>query len=159
MSNNKESHLATLEHLRQLSYLLDNAVAIPGTSFRVGADAIIGLLPFGGDVLVGIISIYIVYRAAKLGLPKATLVRMILNIFIDVVIGAIPMLGDIFDATWKCNTKNVGLLEKHLESPQAGKKADGRFLFFLIAGLVISIIALVVLIIAIVIILIKITKN
>ncbi|MGE5655091.1 MAG: DUF4112 domain-containing protein [Actinomycetota bacterium] len=141
-----ESHARTLQHLRQLSYLLDNAFSIPGTPFRVGMDAIVGLLPFGGDIVIGIFSIYIVVRAARLGLPRATLVRMVLNILLDVVVGSIPLLGDLFDATWKCNTKNVALLESHLQSPRAGKKADMRFLFLILTGLIVTAIAAVVLI-------------
>lgn len=154
-----ESHAKTLAHLRQLSYLLDNAFSIPGTPFRVGMDALIGLLPFGGDVVIGIFSVYIVVRAAKLGLPQETLVRMVLNILLDVVIGAVPLLGDLFDATWKCNTRNVALLESHLHSPQTETKADRRFVFLILAGLIVSAIAAVALIATIIFLLVKAVRS
>ncbi len=155
MTISKESYQNTLDHLRQLSYLLDNAFAIPGTPFRVGLDAIMGLLPFGGDVLIGILGVYIVFRAAKLGLPQATLIRMVLNILIDVVVGTVPIFGDLFDATWKCHTKNVSLLEKHLNAPTQGKKADGRFIFLLLLGVAIAAIILIIFVVCLIFLLIK----
>lgn len=116
-----------LQRLRQLSYLWDNSFAIPGTNFRVGLEALIGLLPFGGDILGMAFSTYILLQAAQMGLPKRILMRMVFNVVLDGVAGSVPILGDLFDSTWKANTKNVNLLEAHLRSPQQSRNASKWF--------------------------------
>lgn len=138
-----ESKLAKLERLRRLSNLWDNYLTIPGTPLRVGLESLIGLLPIGGDVLGVIFSSYILIEAARMGLPKATLGRMFLNVVIDGVVGAVPILGDLFDTTWKANTKNVNLLEAHLHSPKPSRKVDRSFFILLFVGFMLVIIALV----------------
>ncbi|HIK27534.1 MAG: DUF4112 domain-containing protein [Oscillatoriaceae bacterium SKW80] len=131
----KESQIATVQRLRKLSHILDNAIPIPGTPYRIGIDPILGILPAGGDIAAAFISGYIIYSAMRLGLPKETLLRMVTNILIDVLIGSIPLLGDVIDVMWKANVKNVELLESHLDIPQESKKADRWFIFLLLAGL------------------------
>lgn len=145
MSAGKNSDAATLERLRKLSNLLDNAIAIPGTPYSIGLDAILGLLPAGGDLLGGVLSAYIVFASARLGLPKETLVRMVLNIVFDTVVGTVPVLGDLMDVAWKANSKNMELLEGHLKYPQPSKKADRSFIILLLVGLMLFIIAVAVL--------------
>ena len=145
MSAGKNSDAATLERLRKLSNLLDNAIPIPGTPYSIGLDAILGLLPAGGDILGGAISAYIVFASARLGLPKETLVRMVLNIVFDTVVGTVPVMGDLFDVAWKANSKNMDLLETHLKYPQPSKKADRSFIILLLAGLILFVIAVAVL--------------
>lgn len=130
-------NIASLQRLRKLSRLLDNAIAIPGTTFRIGLDPILGLLPGAGDFVGTALSAYIVIEAARLGLPRATLGRMVSNILLESVLGAVPVLGDLFDFAWKANTKNMALLEAHLNVPQASKKANRWFVFLLLAGLII----------------------
>ena len=112
-----------LQRLRKLAYLLDNSIRIPGTKRRVGLDAIIGLIPGIGDTIGGAISAYIVYEANRLGVPRRTLLRMIFNIGVETAIGAIPLIGDVFDATWKANARNMALLDKHLGSLEAVRSA------------------------------------
>ncbi len=131
--NDKTSNL---ERLRSLSYLLDEAIEIPGTSYRIGIDPIIGLLPGAGDYLTAAFSAYIILESAKMGVPKATLSRMLLNIVIDTLVGSIPMLGDLFDATWKGNSKNMELLETYLDSPKKREKTDWLFIILIIVGLI-----------------------
>ena len=104
-----------LARLRRLSKLLDNAIAIPGTKFRFGLDPILGLLPGGGDTITGGISAYIVVEAARMGIPREILSKMVGNILIDSFAGTIPVIGDLFDVGWKSNIKNIELLEKHLD--------------------------------------------
>ena len=104
-----------LTKLRRISKLLDNAVAIPGTKFRFGLDPILGLLPGGGDTITGGISAYIVVEAARMGIPREILGKMVGNILIDSFAGTIPVVGDLFDVGWKSNVKNIELLEKHLD--------------------------------------------
>jgi hypothetical protein len=110
---------ANLRLIRRLAYLLDNSIRVPGTNYRFGLDAIIGLVPGVGDTIGGAISAYIVYEAYKLGIPKKTLLHMIYNVGLEALIGVIPVVGDVFDATWKANARNVALLDKHLNSSKA----------------------------------------
>ncbi|MGH7807256.1 MAG: DUF4112 domain-containing protein [Thermodesulfobacteriota bacterium] len=112
----KTSQSSRLRLIRKLSYYLDNSIGIPGTGYRVGFDAIIGLIPGLGDVVGGILSAYIVYEASRLGVPKKTLLHMTFNVALETVIGAVPIVGDVFDAAWKSNTKNIFLLDKYLNS-------------------------------------------
>jgi hypothetical protein len=105
---------ATLRRIRKLSTLLDTAFTIPGTSFKIGLDPLIGLLPGGGDLITTILSAYLLIEAHKLGVPSSLMLRMIANVIIDALIGAIPVLGDIFDFAWRSNTRNLKLLEDFL---------------------------------------------
>ncbi|WP_083468769.1 DUF4112 domain-containing protein [Nostoc piscinale] len=113
----------SLRRLRQLSRVMDKAITIPGTEVSVGLDPLLGLLPVGGDVLGLIFSSYIILEAARLGAPKATLGRMILNIIIDSLVGSLPVAGDLFDFAWKSNEYNLKLLEEHLKIPGNTKKS------------------------------------
>lgn len=112
--------------LRRLAWLLDSAVRLPGLKFRVGLDALVGLVPGLGDAAGVVLSSYIVLRSWQLGVPRSVLLRMALNVVVEGVVGAVPLLGDLFDAAWKANMRNVALLEAHLERPQrtaAGSRA------------------------------------
>lgn len=102
--------------LRALSRFLDSAMRVPGTNYRVGADSIAGLVPGIGDLLSGIVSLYILHRAYLLGIPKSTLARMLWNVLLDTLIGTIPVVGDLFDTAWKSNERNVDLIERRLET-------------------------------------------
>jgi uncharacterized protein DUF4112 len=132
-----------LTRLRALARLLDSAVAIPGTRFRVGLDALIGLVPGIGDAISAIFSTFIIYRAARLGAPRSTLIRMLGNVGIDTIVGEIPLLGDLFDAGWKSNLRNLSLLEEHLQQPGAARTGSRRVLLLLTSALVLLIIVLI----------------
>ncbi len=127
---------ASLKRLQQMSHVLDKAIAIPGSNIRVGLDPILGLLPGGGDVVTGLLSVYIVFEAAKMGLPAPTLGRMGFNILLDVLSGTVPILGDLFDVGWKANSQNVALIEKHMAAPTPSRAADKAFSILVIIGLV-----------------------
>jgi hypothetical protein len=146
-----ESHgyAPTLKRLRQLTKILDNAITIPGTQVGIGLDPIIGLLPVGGDFLGLALSFYIIIESARLGVSKATVGRMIINVIFDSLVGVIPMLGDLFDFTWKANTYNIQLLEESLKSSNRQQKADKWFMIALIAGLLLLLIVLIAIPIAI----------
>jgi hypothetical protein len=125
-----------LERLRALTRLLDSAIPIPGTRYRFGLDAVIGIFPWVGDVIGAIFSSYIVLQAARLGASKPTLIRMMGNVALDAIVGEIPLLGDLFDVGWKANTKNLRLLESHLERPAATARSSRSVLFLVALGLV-----------------------
>ena len=125
--------LASIQRLRKLSRVLDNAIAIPGTSFRIGLDPILGLIPGAGDLIGTALSAYIVIEAARLGIPRAALGKMVSNILLESLVGTIPVLGDWFDFAWKANTKNMELLEAHLGVSQE-EKTNPLFIFLLVAG-------------------------
>jgi hypothetical protein len=124
-----------LERLRTLSRLLDSAFVIPGTRYRVGLDAMVGLVPGIGDAISAIFSFYIIFQAARMGVPKATLVRMMGNVGLDTIVGEIPLLGDLFDAGFKSNLRNVSLIEQHVQKPASSKSQSRRVLLLLGIGL------------------------
>jgi hypothetical protein len=107
---------ARLKRVRLLSRLLDERFRIPGTTYRVGLDGLLGLIPGVGDAAGALLSAYILYEAIRLDAPKTVLLRMVTNIGVDTVLGAIPVAGDIFDIAWKANKKNAALLHAYLAS-------------------------------------------
>jgi hypothetical protein len=100
--------------VRVLARLLDNAITIPGTRWKIGLDPVIGLIPGIGDMVGAVLSGYIVLEAVRAEVPTFTLARMLVNVGIDTLLGAVPAVGDVFDAAWKSNMMNVALLERHL---------------------------------------------
>lgn len=141
-SRSKRSTETELAQLRQLSHLWDQAIGIPGTKWRIGLESIIGLLPIGGDWIGLVMSSYILFHAVKFNLPRSIMLRMVINILIDAIVGAVPILGDLFDTTWKANTKNVNLLEAHLKSPQKSQSADKLMLWLLFVGCILFVVLL-----------------
>jgi hypothetical protein len=126
-----------LERLRTLTRLLDSAIQIPGTGYRFGLDALIGLVPGIGDAIGAILSTIIIFQAARLGVSKSTLVRMMANVGVDTIVGEVPLLGDLFDFGWKSNTMNLVLLEEHLRQPATAKRGSRRVLLLLAGGLLV----------------------
>lgn len=119
-----EHRAATLTHLRGLSRALDGAVTIPGLGVRVGLDPLIGLVPVAGDWIGGLLSAYIVVRAAGLGVSVATVLRMLGNLGVDALVGSVPVLGDIFDVGFRANERNLALLEGHMLQPAQRRRSD-----------------------------------
>jgi hypothetical protein len=103
--------------LERLAWWLDSAIVVPGTRFRIGLDALIGLVPGFGDLVGTALSAYIVAAAARRGLPSMVLLRMALNVGIETVVGAVPIIGDVFDAVWKANQRNMGLMRQYRAMP------------------------------------------
>lgn len=126
----------TREKLRALAWLLDSSIRLPG-GFRIGVDALIGLVPFLGDAAGVLLSGYIVREAARLGVPRSVLLRMIGNVAIEGIVGVVPILGDVFDAAWKANQRNVLLLEQHLDDPAATSRSSRRLVALVIVGLLV----------------------
>ena len=117
---------ATRKRLEKLAYWLDDRFRIPVINRRIGLDGLIGLVPGVGDTVMTAVSAYIVVEAHRLGVPPATLARMVANLAIDGVIGSIPIFGDLFDIANKANRKNIALLNRHLDrdSQVALKETD-----------------------------------
>ena len=124
-----------IERLRALTRLLDNAFQVPGTRYRIGIDALIGIVPGIGDVIGAMFSAFIVYQAARMGASTPTLVRMLGNVALDTIVGEVPLLGDLFDAGWKSNTRNLALLEGHLDRPATTARGSRRTLWLIGGGL------------------------
>jgi len=139
-----------LERVERLATLLDNAIPIPGTRFRIGLDPLLGLLPGLGDALGALASAWILVEAARLGVSRTVLARMLYNIAVDTLVGAVPGAGDLFDFVWKSDAKNVALLRRHLEQPDMVHRASRRLLLavlVLLAGAaVVSVVAAILLI-------------
>ncbi|USZ69736.1 DUF4112 domain-containing protein (plasmid) [Halorussus salilacus] len=101
-----------MERVRTISTLLDEAFEIPVINYKIGLDPIMGILPVGGDTVSAAISLYTVGEAARMGASRETLLKMLVNIGVDTVIGSIPAIGTVFDAVFKANERNVALLEE-----------------------------------------------
>lgn len=112
-----------LDMLRRMARLLDSALALPGTNLRFGLDPILGLIPGLGDLVSPLFTISLIWQARDLGVPRVVQLRMIVNVAIDAVVGLVPLAGDLFDAAWKANDRNMALLERHayeVHDPTAG---------------------------------------
>ena len=117
--------------LRRLAYLLDDVIPLPGGR-RVGLDPLIGLIPGVGDATGALMSAYIMVEASRLGAPRSVLLRMLANVGVEALVGTIPFLGDLFDAGWKANARNVRLLDEHLARPAAARRSSRGFLLLLL---------------------------
>ena len=105
----------SLERLDWLSSVLDVAFVVPGTNIRFGVEAILRLVPGIGDAAASALSVYVLYEASRLGIPRLLLVRMVANVLIEGLAGAVPIAGDLFDVGWRANRRNVALLREYFE--------------------------------------------
>jgi hypothetical protein len=117
-----------ISRLDRLSQLLDSAFRIPGTDFRIGLDAVLGLIPGVGDTLGAVLSSYIIIEAARLGLPKRILLRMVGNVAVESIVGVVPILGDIFDIAWKANVKNFELLRAYIAAGNPRERSSRQIM-------------------------------
>ncbi|MFL5778647.1 MAG: DUF4112 domain-containing protein [Chloroflexota bacterium] len=129
-----ERFRAVERRIAVVSRMLDDLVEIPGTGRRVGLDPIIGLIPVVGDSVSAIVGFWIIGEAARFRLPRIVLARMVLNTVVDLAIGMIPLVGDLFDFVSKSNTRNLELFRRHATDPLAGTGDQRQF--FLGLGLV-----------------------
>lgn len=118
-------------NLDNLARVLDEVFHIPGTRIRFGLDALLGLIPGLGDAATGLASCIIIAAAWQRGLPRVTIGRMLANVALDSMLGAIPVVGDVFDLAWKANRKNVDLLRRAQGYPTA-KQTAGDWLFLIV---------------------------
>jgi uncharacterized protein DUF4112 len=124
-----------LDALRRWARIFDSAFRIPGTQITFGLDPILGLIPGLGDVASPVFSLFFIWHGVRLGVPKVVLARMMLNVLIDAGVGAIPVVGDLFDFGWKANAWNLALLERHAIAGRRPTSAD--YLFVTLCGLVV----------------------
>lgn len=130
-----------LERYRRLARVLDARYRVPGTPIRFGWDAILGLVPGIGDALGELGGGYGLWVAFRLGAPAAVLLRLLLNVGVDLLVGAVPLLGDLFDVGWRSNQRNVALLEDWLAQPERVRRRSGGLLALLVAALLLLAVA------------------
>jgi hypothetical protein len=122
-----------------VSRVLDDLVPIPGTSQRVGLDPVIGLVPWVGDLVSAGVGLWLIAEAARFKIPTVVLVRMLLNTLVDLAVGAIPILGDIFDVVSRSNSRNLALFRLHATDPGASTAGHTAFL----AGLLLIVVGII----------------
>ena len=133
-----------LRRLDKLAQLLDTALLIPGTRFRIGLDGLLGLIPGVGDTIGAALSAYIILEAARLGFPKRTLLRMGGNVAVEALVGVVPILGDIFDIAWKANVRNLALLRANRnEIIRRDERSPHQIISLLVVVIVLTMIGLI----------------
>jgi len=123
-----------LTRLRRFAVWLDAGIVVPGTSLRVGLDPVLGLVPGLGDAAGALLAAWILVEAIRMGASRGTLARIASNIALDALVGAMPVLGDVFDVVWKANLKNVALLERHAIDPAGAGEGDRLFVVLVVGG-------------------------
>ena len=125
ISSRPQSRAERIARIEWLSTLLDTAIVVPGTNIRFGLDALIGLVPGIGDAVSTLLSLYIVREARALGAPRILIARMLANVALDGVVGAVPVAGDLFDVAFRANRRNVALLRQHLDRAERRRERAG----------------------------------
>jgi hypothetical protein len=124
--------------ISRVTQLLDELIGVPGTPIKVGLDPVIGLIPVVGDAVAAGVGAWVIAEAARFGIPRVVLGRMVLNLLVDLGIGAIPILGDIYDALFRSNSRNLELFRRHALDPDASTRGERAFF----AGLLLVIVGI-----------------
>jgi hypothetical protein len=114
--------------IRWLAVLLDDLIEIPGTGRRIGLGPVVGLIPGVGDVIAAAPGAWLILEAARFRLPRVVLARMVANLVVDLIVGAVPLLGDLFDFGFKSNLRNLELFRRHASDPDASTRDHRLFL-------------------------------
>jgi hypothetical protein len=122
-----ERFRAAERRIGRVTRLLDEVVGVPGTPIKVGLDPVIGVIPVVGDAVAAGVGAWVIAEAASFGLPRIVLGRMVLNLLVDLGIGAIPVLGDIYDLFFRSNTRNFELFRRHALDPNASTRGERAF--------------------------------
>ncbi len=138
-----ERFAAAERRIGRVTHVLDELIEVPGTSIKVGLDPVIGLIPIAGDAVSALAGGWVILEASRFGLPRVVLARMILNLALDLGIGAIPLLGDAYDLFFRSNSRNLDLFRRHALDPTASTRGE-QALFMGIALLVVGVVWLVV---------------
>src|SRR5918993_3493840 len=131
----------TLDALRRWAVLLDSRFRVPGTSIRFGLDAIIGLIPGVGDIPTTVFAALLLLQAVRMRLPLVVQARMVLNAALDMLLGLVPVLGDLVDIGWKANLRNLALLERHARPGVPPSRSD--YVFVVVCLVLLALIAIV----------------
>ncbi|MGE3959813.1 MAG: DUF4112 domain-containing protein [Vicinamibacterales bacterium] len=131
-------NIPNLERLRTWQRLLDQAFRVPGTDIRFGWDPIIGLVPWAGDALTALLACAMVVEAHRMRVPRVVQLRMLMNVGLDLLIGVVPLAGDVADVFWQASTRNLALLERHAGGQR--RAAAGDWLF--VVGVILAIVAI-----------------
>lgn len=135
------AHPPSMEHFERVAKLLDSKFVIPGTGIRFGLDPILSFIPFLGDLITLIISSMLIYTMHNHGASRKVVVKMLLNAGLDTLIGAIPLVGTVFDVFYRANDKNIRLLKEHYyEGKHQGSGTDLLLIILFIALLIIAVI-------------------
>ena len=138
---NSEESAGHLQRIETVTRLLDDAVRIPVLGIRIGLDPILGLLPGAGDVVGATLSGWIVVTAARMGATPATLLRMMANLLVDGLLGAVPLLGDLFDIGFKANRRNMKILRAQEDDPEGLRRRSRWMVLGTVAGTVVMVLA------------------
>ncbi len=137
MKNLKEANLTgQLKWVERVAYLLDEKFRFPGTKFRFGLDPVINLIPIAGDISGFLVAAALVWVMARHGVSRKVLILMLLNIFLDAIIGAIPLIGQVFDFYYKANSRNIKLLKEHYEEGRHQGNGTGVLIMIFLVLLV-----------------------
>lgn len=134
----RETDARTLAALRKWSVLLDSAFRVPGTSLTFGLDPLLGLIPGLGDLAAPAFTALLLLHAVRMRIPKIIQLRMLLNAAIDLAIGLVPLVGDLFDAGWKANVRNLALLERYARPGTKPGPGDWAFVLVVLALLALA---------------------
>jgi hypothetical protein len=133
-----ERFRASERRIGRVTRLLDEAIGVPGTPIKVGLDPVIGVIPVVGDAVAAGVGAWVIAEAANFGVPRIVLGRMVLNLLVDLGIGAIPLLGDVYDLFFRSNTRNLELFRRHALDPDASTRGERAFfggLLLLLVGI------------------------
>jgi hypothetical protein len=139
----KEPTRDRLGRLDWLSQVLDSAWSVPGTSYRIGLDGILGLIPGIGDPLGAMLSSYLIFEAARMGAPTHILLRMVGNVAVESIVGVIPILGDVFDLAWKANVRNLALLRAHKDELLGHERSSRKIIMLILGALLFAFLGLI----------------
>jgi len=133
-----ERFRAAERRIGRVTRMLDELVSVPGTPVKVGLDPVIGLVPVVGDALAAGVGAWVIAEAARFGVPRLVLGRMVLNLLVDLGIGAIPLIGDLYDLFFRSNSRNLDLFRRHALDPDASTRGERAFF----AGLLLVIVGI-----------------
>jgi hypothetical protein len=120
-----------------LAYIMDDVVRVPGTTFRFGLDPLLGLIPGIGDTSSALVSAIALVQAVRVGVPKILIMRMAANIFVNEIIGVVPVVGDAFSFWFKSNARNYEILKHHRLGSSPPRASDWLFVVGILVGLVV----------------------
>jgi hypothetical protein len=122
-----ERFRAAEQRIGRVTRLLDELVGVPGTPIKVGLDPVIGLIPVVGDAVAAGVGAWVIAEAARFGVPRLVLGRMVLNLLLDLGVGAIPIVGDLYDMFFRSNSRNLDLFRRHALDPDASARGERAF--------------------------------